>query len=136
MSTNYYLVLGVGRDATLDEIKEAYRRRAKQCHPDRRGGSHAGFLGLQEAYAVLSDPIERQTHDLAMNRKQDESQRFYRIRPGPARHPVEPLVPEAGWAPKTCRGPEPLTGPFPNQPRTGRYRGIRPVIVRFRIRRG
>ena len=79
--------------------------------------------------------IKRQTHDLAMNREQDESRRFCRIRPGPARQPVEPLVPGAGWAPDTGWGPEPLTGPFPRHTHSVMNRGGRRVWIRFRIPR-
>ena len=64
MPKDYYLVLGITSDATLDEIKDAYRRLAKTFHPDRYGDNHSPFLAVQEAYAILSDPIKRQTHDL------------------------------------------------------------------------
>lgn len=66
MPKDYYLVLGITSDATLDEIKDAYRRLAKEFHPDRYGDSHSPFLAVQEAYSILSDPIKRQTHDLEL----------------------------------------------------------------------
>jgi molecular chaperone DnaJ len=60
---NYYEVLGVPRNASQSEIKNAYRRLAKERHPDRSGGSEAEFSRLQEAHAVLSDPKRRRQHD-------------------------------------------------------------------------
>ncbi|MDQ3921603.1 MAG: J domain-containing protein, partial [Actinomycetota bacterium] len=56
---NYYEVLGVPRNASHSEIREAYRRLAKERHPDRPGGSEVDFSRLQEANAVLSDPNRR-----------------------------------------------------------------------------
>ncbi len=60
---NYYKVLGVPRNASRSEIKNAYRTLAKERHPDHAGGSEVGFARLQEAHAVLSDPNRRQQHD-------------------------------------------------------------------------
>jgi molecular chaperone DnaJ len=64
---NYYEVLGVPRNASRSEIKDAYRRLAKDRHPDRPGGSEADFSRLQEAHAVLSDPNRRRQHDEALD---------------------------------------------------------------------
>jgi molecular chaperone DnaJ len=64
---NYYEVLGVPRDASQSEIKNAYRKHAKERHPDRPGGSEAEFSRLQEAHAVLSDPDRRRQHDEALD---------------------------------------------------------------------
>ena len=60
---NYYQVLGVPRTASQTEIKNAYRRLAKERHPDHPGGSEEEFNRLQEANAVLSDPERRRRHD-------------------------------------------------------------------------
>ena len=60
---NYYEVLGVPRSASQSEIKNAYRRLAKERHPDQAGGSEEEFNRLQEANAVLSDPERRRRHD-------------------------------------------------------------------------
>ena len=54
-----YGILGVKRGASLDEIKSAYRQRAKELHPDANVGDAAAaqkFLELQEAYDALTDP--------------------------------------------------------------------------------
>lgn len=61
-----YLVLGVSRSASTEEIKAAYRRRAKQTHPDLNNGSTASsreFQEVTEAYAILVDPAERSRFD-------------------------------------------------------------------------
>lgn len=64
---NYYEVLGVSRSASQPEIKNAYRRLAKERHPDHPGGSEEEFSRLQEANAVLSDPERRKSHDEALD---------------------------------------------------------------------
>src|SRR5919199_1073602 len=64
---NYYEVLGVPRNASQSEIKDAYRKLAKERHPDRPGGSEAEFSRLQEANAVLSDPNRRRQYDEALD---------------------------------------------------------------------
>lgn len=64
---DYYEVLGVSRDASLEEIKRAYRRLAKKHHPDRNKDNpkeaEAKFIEVSEAYEVLSDPEKRQRYD-------------------------------------------------------------------------
>ena len=63
---DYYEVLGVGKTATADEIKKAYRKKAVQYHPDKNPGDKAAeekFKEAAEAYEVLSDPQKRQRYD-------------------------------------------------------------------------
>jgi molecular chaperone DnaJ len=64
---NYYEVLGVPREASQAEIRNAYRNLAKERHPDHPGGSAEQFSRLQEANAVLSDPDRRRQHDEALD---------------------------------------------------------------------
>lgn len=60
---DYYEVLGVGKDASADEIKKAFRRAAVQHHPDKEGGDEAKFKEINEAYDVLKDAQKRQRYD-------------------------------------------------------------------------
>ena len=59
---DYYEVLGVGKTASADEIKKAFRRKAVEHHPDR-GGDEAQFKEINEAYEVLKDSGKRQRYD-------------------------------------------------------------------------
>jgi molecular chaperone DnaJ len=60
---DYYEVLGVGKGASADEIKKAFRRLAVQYHPDKEGGDEAKFKEVNEAYEVLKDQSKRQRYD-------------------------------------------------------------------------
>ncbi|UQN07301.1 DnaJ C-terminal domain-containing protein [Deinococcus sp. QL22] len=63
---DYYDVLGVSRSASDADIKTAYRKMAKQFHPDKNAGDAASgekFKEIGEAYAVLSDPEKRKVYD-------------------------------------------------------------------------
>ena len=61
----HYETLGVNRDATADEIKKAYRRKASKAHSDRGGGSDEQMAKINVAYEVLSDPERRQNYDVS-----------------------------------------------------------------------
>jgi curved DNA-binding protein len=64
---DYYKILGVGRDATADEIKKAYRKLAMKYHPDKAKGdkkqAEDKFKQISEAYAVLSNPEKKKEYD-------------------------------------------------------------------------
>ncbi|WP_199442302.1 molecular chaperone DnaJ [Umezawaea beigongshangensis] len=64
MARDYYGTLGVAKDATSEEIKRAYRKLARQLHPDVNPGAEAEFKEVTAAYEVLSDPKKRQVVDL------------------------------------------------------------------------
>lgn len=66
ISKDFYKTLGVTKKATDEEIKKAYRKLARQYHPDRNPGDKAAeekFKAVAEAYKVLSDPSERKQYD-------------------------------------------------------------------------
>ena len=63
---DFYKILGVAKDASDADIKKAYRKLARQHHPDTNAGDAASekkFKDISEAYSVLSDPDERQQYD-------------------------------------------------------------------------
>ncbi|OEL25928.1 hypothetical protein BAE44_0013051 [Dichanthelium oligosanthes] len=64
----HYEVLGVGAGASRGEIKAAYRRLAREVHPDAGGCGDEGFIQLHAAYATLADPDERARYDRSVAR--------------------------------------------------------------------
>lgn len=60
---DYYEILGVGKTASDDEIKKAFRKAAVQYHPDKQGGDEEKFKEVNEAYEVLKDKQKRQRYD-------------------------------------------------------------------------
>ena len=64
MLPDYYQILKVARNASPVAIKKAYKLRARQCHPDC-GGTHEQMLKINEAWAVLRDPVSRREYDAA-----------------------------------------------------------------------
>jgi len=97
MPKNYYLLLGIPIESTIDEVKTAFRRLAKEYHPDHSNEDDSIFLGIQEAYSVLGDPKQKRKYDkeLADHRKRSQhfQSRYHASRAGVEEF-VEPLIPE------------------------------------------
>lgn len=69
---NYYNILGVKEDADINTIKKAYRKLAVKFHPDKNEGDiffTDRFRDIQEAYDILSNPIEREEYNKIINSK-------------------------------------------------------------------
>lgn len=84
MARNYYRILGLPSDASMGEIKRAYREKAKEYHPDRNDHPRAeeAFVLVNEAYVYLSDPVRRASLDrrraanYSRARRQEEQARW------------------------------------------------------------
>src|SRR3989338_8096845 len=63
MSKDYYEILGVGKGASQEEVKKAYRKLAHQHHPDKKGGDEKKFKEINEAYQILGDDEKRRQYD-------------------------------------------------------------------------
>ena len=64
---DYYVILGVDKDASEDQIKQSFRSLARKYHPDKNPNdaeAEAKFKEIQEAYAILSNPEERRKYDV------------------------------------------------------------------------
>jgi DnaJ-class molecular chaperone len=62
-----YSTLGVDRTSSQDEIKKAYRKLAKEYHPDKNGGDDAKFKEIADAYEKIGDQSSRQQYDATSN---------------------------------------------------------------------
>src|SRR4030081_3886778 len=90
---DYYKTLGVSKSASTKEIKAAYRKLARQWHPDvnptRKNEAEEKFKEISEAYEVLSDPEKRRTYDTLGNdwqqraAQQQSQQGAYQYQYGP-----------------------------------------------------
>jgi hypothetical protein len=68
---DFYYILGLGQESTLDEIKEAYRKLSKKLHPDLNQGDQYfedRFKDIKEAFETLRDPIKRARYNEQLNR--------------------------------------------------------------------
>jgi curved DNA-binding protein CbpA len=65
---DYYSILRVPQNANSEILKQAYRKRAVECHPDR-GGSHEQMILVNEAWLILSNPNTRSHYDSAIKDK-------------------------------------------------------------------
>lgn len=89
MAKSYFAILGISPGATGEEVKSAFRKLAKEFHPDRCPGSNERFRQIQEAYAVLADRRKRREYEEGIRKTRPARAR----RPGPSPAP-EPLIPE------------------------------------------
>lgn len=96
MARDHYIVLGIPRGASTEQIKTAYRRGAKRLHPDACGGTHPdAFRELTDAYETLSDEKKRRAYDAALGPEPSPSSGpmpVRRTRMAPAADPC-PIVP-------------------------------------------
>ena len=125
--TNPYDTLGVAKNASADEIKKAYRKLAREHHPDASGGDEARFKEIQGAYDVLSDPEKRQAvRHLRLGERADGRRRLRGRRRRSSRTPTStsPTSSAASSAAARQRGPVPERG-------AGR-RGAHHALVRRR----
>ena len=69
MAKNYFAILGITSSASADEIRTAYRRLAKEFHPDLYAGGNETFREIQEAYSVLGDVRRRKSYEQQISKK-------------------------------------------------------------------
>jgi molecular chaperone DnaJ len=94
MAKNYYRILGILPTATSEDIRGAYRKRAKELHPDHYGENSSPFLEVQEAYGVLRDPEHRQRYDRSIRNRVSRGMPIHRDEAEPLRQETsrpEPL---------------------------------------------
>ena len=96
MPKNYYIILGIPASSSQEEIKSAYRRLAKEFHPDRYGEGHSPFQNIQEAYSVLGDPVQRRVYDNRRAQQRLTSPHGVNVESMRGRQEPEPLIPEQG----------------------------------------
>ena len=89
MAKSYFAILGISSSASIEEVRAAYRRLAKEFHPDHFEGGSAPFREIQEAYAVLGDDQKRDRYQRSL-----ESARVPRPCRASAGPVPEPLIPE------------------------------------------
>ncbi len=102
MEKNYYSILGMGKDASQDEIERLYKRLARQHHPDR-GGDAEQMKTINEAYRVLGNAATRRAYDenVAKRRPYDSRHQWSDDVPSSV---VPPLSPPSKLVPDTASG--------------------------------
>ena len=91
MAKSYFAILGISPNATGDEIRSAYRRLAKEFHPDHYTGGSARFRDIQEAYSVLGNRRRRRDYAQSIRKVPIRTS----LRPTTYPQP-QPLIPEEG----------------------------------------
>ncbi|MGH9816178.1 MAG: DnaJ domain-containing protein, partial [Candidatus Acidiferrales bacterium] len=100
---DYYAILGLDSDASTESVKLAYRRLAREAHPDRLGDKDSAaqalassrMAELNEAYAVLSDSARRKEYDKEFRAWQAGEQVEAPLAPAPVAEPAVPAPPRA-----------------------------------------
>ncbi|MGD8338713.1 MAG: DnaJ domain-containing protein [Desulfobacterales bacterium] len=91
MARSYFAILEVPSGATPEEVRSAYRRLAKEFHPDHYEGGSEPFRQIQEAYAVLGDPVRRSAYEKSLADVVVKRTTGHALYSEP-----EPLIPEEG----------------------------------------
>ena len=91
---DYYSTLGVAKNASIKELKSAYKKASMKHHPDR-GGDEAKFKEINEAYSTLKDPAKRQQYDNPQPQYNQQQQR----------HPFEDMFNQFNFHQQTRRQP-------------------------------
>ena len=68
LNNNYYQILGVDKNASVDEIKKKYKKLALELHPDKNNGDkikEEKFKKISEAYSIIGDPTKKQQYDVS-----------------------------------------------------------------------
>lgn len=89
VAKSYFAILGISSGASFEEVRAAYRRLAKEFHPDHFEGGSGPFREIQEAYSVLGDSQKRDRYERAL-----ENARTLRPRRSPTGMAPEPLIPK------------------------------------------
>ena len=89
MAKSYFAILGISPKASGDEIRSAFRRLAKEFHPDHYTGSSKRFRDIQEAYSVLGNSRRRREYEQSIRKVPIKTH----LRPSSYPEP-EPLIPE------------------------------------------
>ena len=89
MAKSYFAILGISSGATADEIRSAYRRLAKEFHPDRYEGGSERFQDIQEAYSVLGNSRRRHKYEQSIRKVSPKTPLRRTLYPE-----AEPLIPE------------------------------------------
>ncbi|WP_163340790.1 DnaJ domain-containing protein [Desulfopila sp. IMCC35008] len=103
MPKNYYIILGIPFSSTQDDIKAAYRRLAKEYHPDHYGKNHMPFQAIHEAYSVLGDPAQRKSYDSHLQDRITVQHHEPDAVDLPSHGRVEPLIPREETKPTRIR---------------------------------
>ena len=88
MAKSYFAILGISPYASADDIRSAYRRLAKEFHPDHYDGGSHRFQEVQEAYSVLGNRQKRREYERSIRKTFPKTPKRQTTRPAP-----EPLIP-------------------------------------------